>query len=123
MRINPVKALVELFLPPDPSPLKALPINHPTKRYCYTLVGFNNKPLTAISLGRLGFIGQVKNSSDHVILENEMLFADLNMVVQIAMLYNIARIRKYHDSGHGIQWESSAKDVYRKLIDAQLFTT
>ena len=116
-----VNSFVELFKSPDISPLKALPENHPQKRYCYTLVGYNNIPIPASSLSQLGFIGQVRDSDIFVVIEREMLWDNLNTVVKIAKLYNIHKIRKYHDSGHGIEWESLSQDVYKKLIEAQLF--
>lgn len=122
MKINPIRGLVELFRSFDPSPLKNLPQNHPKKQYCYTLVGLNDKPLTISSLLGLGFVGKIRNSADFISLEGEMLFRELNVVVQIANVYNIHKIRKYHDTGHGIEWESKSRDVYTKLIDAQLFT-
>ena len=118
---NPIKSFIELFRSPDMSPLRDLPVNHPQKRFCYTLVGFNNLPIPAISLIQLGFLGQVRDSSEYVVLEHEMLWHNLNTVIQIAKLYNIHKIRKYHDSGHGIEWESLSQDVYRILIEAQLF--
>jgi len=119
--LNPIKKLVELFQPVEVSPLKPLPAGHPQKQYSYTLVGFNNKPLSAKSLVTLGFLGQIKGSNDYVVSEDEMLWKELNIVVQIAISYNIAKIRKYHDSGHGIEWEDISRNVYKTLIDAQLF--
>jgi hypothetical protein len=119
--VNPIKKLIEIFQPIEVSPLKGLAAGHPQKQYSYTLVGYNNKPVNATSLLGLGFIGQVKGASDYVISHDEMLFKDLNIVVKIAMLYNIDKIRKYHDTGHGIEWESNSKDVYKKLISARLF--
>jgi len=119
---NPLRALVEMFLPPEEvSPLKALPMGHPQKQYCYTLVGFNDLPLSAKTLVTLGFIGQVRASNDYVVANDELLWKDLNTVVQIGRLYNIHKIRKYHDTGHGIEWESTTKLVYNTLIQAQLF--
>lgn len=119
---NPLKALVEIFQPVEVSPLKALPIGHPQKQYCYTLVGYNDRPLSSKSLVTLGFIGQIKGSNDYIVSEDEMLWKELNIVVQIGNYYNIHKIRKYQDTGHGIEWESISRDVYKKLIDAQLFT-
>jgi hypothetical protein len=120
--MNPLRKLVEMFLPQEVSPVKSLPAGHPKKQYSYTLVGFNNKPLVSGSLLRLGFVGQIKGSSDYIVEVNEVLWKDLNVVVQIAQIYNIPKIRKYHDSGHGIEWEDNARTVYTKLIDAQLFS-
>ena len=121
--MNPIKKFIELFLPTEVSPVKNLPVGHPKKQYSYTLVGYNEKPLTAASLLQLGFIGQVKGANDYIVETDEVLWKDLNIVVQIAMLYHIHKIRKYHDSGHGIEWEDISRTVYKKLIDAQLFTS
>lgn len=122
MPINPIKKLLEIFQPIEVSPLKSLPKNHPQKQYSYTLIGLNEKPVNSESLLRLGFIGQVKGATDYIISHEEMLFKNLNTVVKIAMLYNISKIRKYHDTGHGIEWESHSRDVYKLLIDQQLFS-
>jgi hypothetical protein len=119
--VNPIRKLIEIFQPSEVSPLKNLSPGHPQKQYSYTFIGFNNKPISAKSLLQLGFIGQVKGASDYVVASDELLFKDLNVTVKISMLYNIGRIRKYHDTGHGIEWESNSRDVYKKLIDAQLF--
>ncbi|MCI4437236.1 MAG: hypothetical protein JHC33_10565 [Ignisphaera sp.] len=119
--VNPIKKLVELFQPTEVSPLKNLAPGHPQKQYSYTLVGNNLKPINATSLISLGFLGQIPGATDYVISHEEMLFKDLNTVVKIAMSFNISRIRKYHDTGHGIEWESNSRDVYKKLIDVQLF--
>jgi hypothetical protein len=119
--INPIKKFVEMFQPHEVSPLKNLAPGHPQKQYSYTLVGLNKKPISANILIQLGFIGQIQGASDYVISHDEMLFKELNVVVKIAMSFNIDRIRKYHDTGHGIEWESNSKGVYNKLIDAQLF--
>jgi len=125
MRVNPIKKIIEMIFPEDrkkyASPLKKLPENHPTKQYCYTFLGLNGKVLSVSSLLGLGFIGKVRNSADFLILEDQMLFKDLHVVVQIAKLYNIQRIRKYHDTGHGIEWEGNTKDIYEFLIVKQLF--
>lgn len=122
MKINPLRKLVEIFQPNEVSPLKSLPQGHPQKQYSYTLIGLNDKPISANSLLKLGFIGQVSGATDYVISYDEMLFKDLNTVVKISMLYNIPKLRKYHDTGHGIEWESSSKRVYLQLIEAKLFS-
>ena len=118
---NPIKSFIEMFLPEDTSPLKNVPVNHPDKQYSYTLVGYNEQPLSSESLLQLGFLGQVKNSRDYVILNHEMLWKDLNTVVGIAKLFNIHKIRKYRTSGEGIEWESTTDYVYKALISARLF--
>ena len=118
---NPIKAFVELFQPIEVSPLKDLPVGHPQKQYCYTLVGFNGKPSDPNALINFGFLGQIKGSNDYIITNGEILWKNINIVVQIGNFYNIAKIRKYYDTGKGIEWESSSRDVYRILIDAQLF--
>ena len=51
-----------------------------------------------------------------------MLFKDINIVVQIAKLYNIQRIRKYNNNGDGIEWEGNTKDIYESLIGVHLFS-
>jgi hypothetical protein len=119
--MNPFRKLVEMFLPQEVSPVKGLPAGHPSKQYSYTLIGFNEKPLGPASLLKLGFVGQIKGSSDYIVEGNEVLWKDLNVVVQIATIYHIHKIRKYHDTGHGIQWEDTARNVYVKLTEAQLF--
>ena len=103
------------------SPLKKLAENHPTKQYCYTLLGLNGQVLSISSLLGLGFIGKVRGSSDFILLEDQMLFKDINVVVQIAKLYNVQRIRKYNNSGSGIEWEGNTKDIYESLLVNQLF--
>jgi hypothetical protein len=118
---NPIRKLVEMFLPQEVSPLKPLPAGHPQKQYSYTFVGYNNKPISSKSLLQLGFVGQVKGASDYIVAQDELLFKDLNTVVKISMLFNIPKIRKYHDTGHGIEWESKSKLVYMRLVEAQLF--
>ena len=126
LRVNPIRAIVEMIFPEDrkryASPLKKLPENHPTKQYCYTLLGLNGQVLSVSSLLGLGFIGKVRNSADFIILEDQMLFKDINVVVQIAKLYNIIRIRKYHDTGHGIEWEGNTHEIYKSLLEKQLFS-
>ena len=124
MKVNPVKAIVEMFLPHKrqfKSPLKQLPLHHPAKAYCYTLVGHNEKPLTVDSLLSLGFVGRIRGASDFIILEDLMLFKDINVVVQIAKFFNIPRIRKYTDEKRGIEWEGNTKDIYESLLVNQLF--
>ena len=122
---NPVKAIVEVFLPHKrqfDSPLKQLPAHHPAKAYCYTLIGHNEKPLTVESLLSLGFVGKIRGSSDFIMLEDLMLFKDLNVVVQIAKFFNIPRIRKYTDEKKGIEWEGNTHDIYKSLVATQLFS-
>ena len=119
--MNPLRKIVEMFLPQEVSPLKSLPVGHPKKQYSYTLVGFNEKPLPPNSLLKLGFVGQIKGSSDYIVEADEVLWRDLNIVIQIATIYHIHKIRKYHDTGHGIEWEDTARQVYLKLVEAQLF--
>ena len=121
MKINPFKSFIELFIPREVSPFKDLAKGHPKKQYCYTLVGYNDKPLSSKSLANLGFIGKIQGSSDFVIAEDEMLFKELNTVIKIAMFYNIYKIRKYHDTGHGIEWQSLSRRVYEKVMEAHLF--
>ncbi len=122
MRVNPVRAMVEMFLPHrHQSPLKKLPAHHPAKAYCYTLIGHNEKVLTVDSLLNLGFIGKIRGSSDFIILDGIMLFKDLNVVVQIAKFFNIPRIRKYTDTKKGIDWDGNTKDIYISLLSEQLF--
>ena len=103
------------------SPLKSLPVNHPKKLYCYTLIGHNEKPLTVDSLLNLGFVGKIRGASDFIILEDLMLFKDINVVVQIAKFFNIPRIRKYTDEKRGIEWEGNTNEIYKSLIEKQLF--
>lgn len=125
MRVNPIKAIVEMFLPHKrqfESPLKKLPINHPAKAYCYTFVGHNDKPLSVDSLLSLGFIGKIRNSADFIILDELMLFKDINVVVQIAKFFNIPRIRKYTDEKKGIEWEGNTHEIYKSLLEKQLFS-
>lgn len=121
--MNPLRKLVEMFLPQEVSPVKNLPAGHPKKQYSYTLVGYNEKPIPSNSLLQLGFVGQIKGSSDYIVEANEVLWKDLNTVVQIAAIYHIHKIRKYHDTGHGIEWEDISREVYKKLVDAQLFSS
>jgi hypothetical protein len=70
---------------------------------------------------QLGFIGKIRNSSDFIILEEEMLFQDINVVVQIAKFFNIPRIRKYTDLQKGIEWEGNTHVIYESLLDKHLF--
>ena len=122
MKINPIKNMMELFLPHrHDSPLKKLPAHHPAKAYCYTLVGHNEKPLTVESLLNLGFIGKIRGSNDFIILEELMLFKDINVVIQIAKFFNIPRIRKYTDTKKGIEWEGNTQEIYISLMSEQLF--
>jgi len=124
VRVNPVRAIVEMFLPHKrqfKSPLKQLPAHHPAKAYTYTFIGHNEKPLTVDSLLSLGFVGKIRGASDFIILEDLMLFKDLNVVVQIAKFFNIPRIRKYTGEEKGIDWEGNTQDIYKSLIAKQLF--
>ena len=126
MKVNPIKAIVELFYSESrekyASPLRKLAENHPTRQHCYTFLGLNGQVLSISSLLGLGFIGKVRGSSDFVILGEQMLFKDINIVVQIAKLYNIQRIRKYNNNGDGIEWEGNTKDIYESLIGVHLFS-
>ena len=70
---------------------------------------------------QLGFVGKIRNSSDFILLEDEMLFKDIIVVVQIAKFFNIPRIRKYTDTKKGIEWEGNTKDIYESLLVNQLF--
>ena len=115
--------LVEFFLPDkkEASPLKGVPKNHPKTGYCYTLVGGNNKPIPASSLLQLGFIGQVRDATNFIKLNEQLLFQNLETVLAIARLYNIHKIRKYQKDGDGIEWESLSMDVYKRLLEFKLF--
>jgi hypothetical protein len=117
------RKLVEFFLPDKKavSPLKSVPKNHPKAEYCYTLVGGNNKVIPASSLLQLGFIGQVRDATNFIKLDDQLLFKNLETVLAIARLYNIYKIRKYRKDGDGIEWESQSMDVYKKLLDFKLF--
>jgi len=122
MKVSPIRAMVEMFLPHrHKSPLKKLPAHHPAKAYCYTLIGHNEKPLSVDSLLNLGFVGKIRGSSDFIILDEEMLFKDLNVIVKIAKFFNIPRIRKYTDAKKGIEWEGNTRDIYLSLLSEQLF--
>ena len=118
--IAPIKKIVELLRPVD-SPILKFPENHPNKQYVYTLVGYNDKALSSDSLRGLKFFGKIRNSLDFVEVDNQLLWKSLDVVVQIAMLYNIPKIRKYRDNRHGIDWEFLSKDVYNEIIRVRLF--
>lgn len=70
---------------------------------------------------QLGFVGKIRNSSDFILLENEMLFQELIVVVQIAKFFNIPRIRKYTDTKKGIEWEGNTQTIYESLLEDHLF--
>ena len=118
--LAPIKKLVELISPTE-SPVASLPKNHPNKQYVYTLVGYNDSALTAESLRNLKFFGKVRNSIDFVEINNQLLWRSLDTTVQIAILYNIPKIRKYRENNRGIDWEFLSRDIYKELISSRLF--
>ncbi len=121
MTFNLLHKITEVFSTANNSLYKKLPVNHPSRQYKYTLVGFNNKPLSISSLHQLGFLGKIRNSSDFITLDGQMLFKDIHVVIQIAKFFNIPRIRKYNDTKFGIDWEGYTEDIYKAVMEPILF--
>ena len=123
--INPIKALTELFFPENrdkyKSPLKTLSENHPDKKYCYTFIGLNNKPLSVFSLLQLEQIKIKTGLGYWIILENQLLYHDISEAVKVAKTYGIQRIRKYSMIKKGIDWEGNTEDIYKHLMLEHLF--